>query len=356
MAYFLSVLAIFKNESCICQEWVEHYLSEGVEHFYLIDNGSTDNYQKILKPYIQDKIVDLKIDPRPHMQIDHYNSYLDQIKKESQWIMVVDFDEFIYSRLNFKTIADYLKILPDTISQVYVQWKIFGSNLHINHPESVIDAFTMRTKYDHVKTNCMYNKDKILTKTIVRTKNLIKFNIHCSLVDKNTSEITSDGKPITYTPPNNNAVFQNIDEEILQQSALHCNHYPIQSFNWFKKIKMTRGSASSIRNDKVRTLDYFNSFNSHANQIPDLELRTKRYNFKVYYGNDFYLDVTRHVIKHFYAVDNKQLNISPEIQFNQYFGDPTPGVPKYLIIRQNGQLKVYPEHDHGKIVLDNLTL
>lgn len=41
----LSVLAIFKNETMIIEEWMNHYLNEGVEHFYLIDNGSSDDYE-----------------------------------------------------------------------------------------------------------------------------------------------------------------------------------------------------------------------------------------------------------------------------------------------------------------------
>ena len=36
--YLLSVLCMFKNESTIIKEWFEHYISEGIDHFYLIDN------------------------------------------------------------------------------------------------------------------------------------------------------------------------------------------------------------------------------------------------------------------------------------------------------------------------------
>lgn len=41
--YFLSLLAIFKNEETSLSLWIEHYCWMGVDHFYLIDNGSTDN-------------------------------------------------------------------------------------------------------------------------------------------------------------------------------------------------------------------------------------------------------------------------------------------------------------------------
>ena len=32
------IVAIFKNESHILEEWIQHYIKEGVQHFYLINN------------------------------------------------------------------------------------------------------------------------------------------------------------------------------------------------------------------------------------------------------------------------------------------------------------------------------
>ena len=58
--YKISVLVMFKNESMIIKEWFEHYLNEGVEHFYLIDNGSTDDYYEKIKIY--DKYIIVKTD------------------------------------------------------------------------------------------------------------------------------------------------------------------------------------------------------------------------------------------------------------------------------------------------------
>ena len=55
--YFLSVLSIFKNEIMNLKVWIEHYLWQGVDHFYLIDNGSTDNPLHILQEYINKGIV-----------------------------------------------------------------------------------------------------------------------------------------------------------------------------------------------------------------------------------------------------------------------------------------------------------
>lgn len=350
MKYYLSIIAIFKNEKPILEEWIEHYLSEGVDHFYLIDNDSTDNYQIITDRYVKNNLVEINLDSRPHMQEAHYNTYyLEKVKKESDWVMIVDLDEFIYGRKQAKTIKDYLKTLADNVAQVYVPWKLFGSNGHLIQPNNCVDAFTMRTKYDHVKTNGMCDSEKILTKTIVRTHSLTKITIHYSVVNKKDKvEIISNGQLV------NSSQFQPITEEILQQSMLHCNHYPIQSFEWFRQIKMSRGSASSVKNDKVRTIDYYNSFDAHSNQIVDDELFIKRNKLKIYYGlgPDHYLDVTHIVHQHFMNASGDRIIIDDDIIFNHYFTDPSPFMVKYLIIRQNHKLVIYPENKHGQIIIN----
>ena len=59
--YLLSVLCMFKNESTIIKEWIQHYISEGIDHFYLIDNGSTDDYNSQIKDYTN--LITLVVDP-----------------------------------------------------------------------------------------------------------------------------------------------------------------------------------------------------------------------------------------------------------------------------------------------------
>lgn len=348
MKHYLSIVSIFKNESDILQEWLEHYLLEGVDHFYLIDNGSTDQYQSILAPYQKDKLVDLTIDTRPHMQEAHYNGYyLDTIKQDSEWVMIVDLDEFIYSRHQYKTITSYLKSLSPDIAQIYVPWKLYGSSGYIEPPPGCIDHFLLRTQYNHVKTNGMCDTEKILVKTISRGHYLTKMCIHCSIVTG--KEITSDGQPIA--GGNGPKFFQVINEQVLRDSHLHCNHYPIQSFEWFRKIKMTRGSANTAVNDKVRTFTYYNSFDNHSAHWPDDELSIKRHQLKVYYGVGRYTDVTRVVYQHFMDKSGGKIVIQPSVGFNHHFGDPAPGSEKYLIVSQQKQLTIYPENNHGTITI-----
>ena len=56
---------------------------------------------------------------------------------------------------------------------------------------------------------------------------------------------------------------------------LHLNHYAIQSLNFFKAVKMTRGSANTKLFDKVRDLKYFKQYDNPATTI-DTELKELR--------------------------------------------------------------------------------
>src|SRR4029077_12293973 len=57
--YNFSICAIFKNEAAYFREWLEYNLLIGVDHFYLYNNGSTDESASILEPYIQKGVVTL---------------------------------------------------------------------------------------------------------------------------------------------------------------------------------------------------------------------------------------------------------------------------------------------------------
>src|SRR5207248_10986601 len=53
----LAICAIFKNEAPYLREWIEFHRLVGVSHFYLYRNGSTDDWEPVLRPYIGDGIA-----------------------------------------------------------------------------------------------------------------------------------------------------------------------------------------------------------------------------------------------------------------------------------------------------------
>ena len=293
--YKLVVVAIFKNEAVAIKEWLHHYIRQGVEHFYMIDNGSTDNWESQVDGYP----VTIYSDKEKHKQSNHYNNYyLEEIKRNSEWVMIVDLDEFMYARNEFDTIPEYLDNVDDNVGQIRIRWKMFGSNGHIQQPDSIIKGFTKRKLYNGTISNNSVqqtNNPETITdhvKSICRTINLEQMHIH---THKHNGK--EDISPYHET------------EESLLNAPLHLNHYAIQSFNWFKNIKMTRGSATTSKFDDIRTNNYFLNYDykdivdnelkllTNNIQYPKINIKIPKIINKVFLNDDNTLFINEHIIK-----------------------------------------------------------
>ena len=260
----LCIVAIFKNEGHALKEWLDHYLQEGVDHFFLVDNGSNDGYD--IQDYINKGVVEVWMNPKKHAQIELMNHYL-QKAKQYKWVLVVDLDEFMYARNGYKTIKEYLRTVNKDVEQIKVPWKMFGSSGHKKQPNSIIQGFTRRRKYSK-KFDMLHNPEFIEVKSIVRGKSLIRLDVHVHQVHDSPSwrgTISNKDGTISFA-------FETINEKILETSCLHLNHYRIQSWEFFKNVKMTRGSNG--RNSKVRDKNYFKL--QDTNDLVDTELKRKR--------------------------------------------------------------------------------
>ena len=125
--FFLSACALFKNEAKYLKEWLEYHLLIGVDHFYLYNLDSSDQFMKALAPYIERDIVTLVywhdyIGELPSeetfkwalgMQIPAYENALHlRAKKETEWLVFLDVDEFLVSTAP-RSIIETLKKYAD---------------------------------------------------------------------------------------------------------------------------------------------------------------------------------------------------------------------------------------------------
>jgi len=263
----ICIVSVFKNESHALKEWVDHYIREGVDTFLLTDNGSTDNYKPIIEPYIQSGHVILNVNPKKYAQTEHLNYFLNDAKK-FDWVIVVDLDEFMYSRRGFTTMKDYLKTLSPDVHKIYIPWKLFGSSGFKKQPTSIIQSFIHRRKYPTTACHTCYD---ILVgkKSIIRGNHLNHLELHNSITEKSYT-ITPDNADIYIED-----FFQECTEKLLKNSFLHLNHYRIQSWEWFKSNKMNRSDAHTRKNNNIRDKKYFNFFD-YKDKI-DTELKNKKY-------------------------------------------------------------------------------
>jgi len=235
--YYLSVLAIFKNETMNLKVWLDHYIWQGVEHFYLIDNGSSDNPIEILQEYIDKGFVTYVYGDIKHRQQQYYKDVFNtfSLKEKTVWLAVCDLDEFF-----FGTKKRLSKVLQthENYNMVLSNWLMFGSDGLIEHPADIRKAILHRVEEIH-----------ILTKYIFKTESI----------------------------PNSDSIWihrlENVDDTytIIDNEQIHLNHYPIQSLEFFQKVKMTRGAADVPWSENVRDMNYFNAYDQN-NTYKDLLL------------------------------------------------------------------------------------
>lgn len=240
----LVVCAVFKNESHILSEWIQHYLIRGIDHIYLINDNSTDNFLPIIEAFagkvtlFHNDIVTGNLGRQDQL----YEKYFRPILSQTEWMAILDLDEFLYS----PTGHDIYSIVShhSDASQIKVDWLMFGSSGHIYQPISVVAGFTERAAF--TGTGDFYS-----FKCIFKAKDLLSFGLHISNVSGPTIHLAySDGVP----------------------SPLVINHYIIQSRDFFMKVKAVRGDCDNYYDHMKLKRDqaYFDHHNN--NQITDTRL------------------------------------------------------------------------------------
>lgn len=135
--YKLSLCLCIKNEVANIFDFIKHYIKQGVDHFYIINNNSDDNLEEIIENSSYNFLITLIKDDRC-IDIDNaysmtngligvynYNLY-EIIKRETEWAIVVDIDEFMYGKNGFN-IKSFLENVDDDVGCIYVIWNIMTS-------------------------------------------------------------------------------------------------------------------------------------------------------------------------------------------------------------------------------------
>lgn len=154
--YGLTITTLTKNSASYIREWIEYHLLVGVDHFFILDNESTDDVYSVLLPYIEKRLVTY-VPWKDSTYIDaQFHSVLNTQQKgmayalslygcKSNWTALIDDDEFLLPKRN-KTLKQILKDYTP-YGGLAIGWAWFGSNGHIKKPHTlVLEAFTKRRK------------------------------------------------------------------------------------------------------------------------------------------------------------------------------------------------------------------
>lgn len=155
--YKVSVCAIFKNEAKYLKEWLEYHKIVGVEHFFMYNNNSEDDYLNVLTPYIKDGTVTLIDWQKNQAQMEAYEDCIEKYALSTEWLGFLDIDEFVVPKKD-NDVYSFLKNFSNRPA-VMIYWKVFGTSGKIIRDERipVTEDFTVCwNKYVNIG-KCFFN-------------------------------------------------------------------------------------------------------------------------------------------------------------------------------------------------------
>lgn len=222
-----SIVSIFKNESRYLKEWIEYHKLIGATKFYLYNNNSTDDYLAVLKPYIENNLVEIINMPGIARQMNAYNDCINKYRNTTKFLAILDIDEFIYSENK-----DFLSLLNSFFSKykkaggLAINWMIYGSS---NKEKKENDLVLNRFKY-HAQDNFEKNKH---IKTIVNPRRVLGFqNPHYACYHEGYKAYDINGKIIS----------EALNNDFSSLKTIRINHYFTKSKEEFL-IMRNRGYA-----------------------------------------------------------------------------------------------------------------
>ena len=236
--YDLAVVAIFKNEGKYLREWLDYHLLAGVEHFYLYNNESSDDYSEVLAPYVEKNLVTLINFPGKVMQIPAYIDALERFRFFCRYMAFIDLDEFIFPKSD-RGIAEVIdEILSgDAKAQALgISWHIFGSNGQkaADYSVGVLERFTRRAP------------DKWENFMQLESKNALRIgNMYVKLIANPRSLKVMQGPHVGVHFGENYTV--NEYGEKITDYKITLNHYLLKSWEEYS-IKQARGYACDTSN------------------------------------------------------------------------------------------------------------
>ncbi len=259
-AYNLALCAIFQDDAPYLKEWIEFHKLQGVEHFYLYNNNSQDEYMSVLQPYIDTEEVTLVQWPFRYPYGDHAGwiriqtaAYMDCIlgvQDTVQWLAVIDTDEFLFCPDGTK-LPQFLKEY-ESYPGLAVNWIKFGTSGVWDTPPGylLIELLTRSSEFA--------DPDNFFVKTIVQPKYVENcISPHFFLYKEGASAVNSNKKPMTHKrkTQSRKTLFDKI----------RINHYWTREEKFFMERKIASRQKRRSFHTTQKLLNHAESCNARVN-------------------------------------------------------------------------------------------
>jgi hypothetical protein len=248
-----------KDEPYIA-EFVRYYLSQGVDHIYVVDDDSDAHLYDTIHTNPCVTIVKHKINNWKHQFVGCSRLYK-SIRNQYDWIINVDVDEYITTKKNGRnTIRQELETTFKDCMCVKVPWVMMSINNQQKNPPSLLETNVYRWNHDnkHVarikekKFMCRY--DEIEVKCIFKPAYFNDIYMHHPLLP--TASTVKIVESIRNTNSDLSCYYNNLREADIRDGYLLCYHYRIVSVaHCIEKIKTNLHYKKYTLNDLL-SMDY----------------------------------------------------------------------------------------------------
>lgn len=221
-----------------------------MEHFYLYDNDSRDDYQSIIGPFLAEDEVTLHPWPGSGVLLKAYEHCLEQYRDEARWIAYIDDDEFLFPAQRGGTLREILTDY-EGYAGLAACWLLFGSNGHrIRPPGLVTRNYRRRADWVDRHVKCIVNPVKVSAPAVAA------HSFHCLpgevIVDENRRPMAG---PFAEQP---------------SAEVLCMNHYVIKSH---QEIVQRRTRLQADGAHTIHSISKWEWFDSHYNAVEDLRIQ-----------------------------------------------------------------------------------
>ncbi|MDE1995171.1 MAG: glycosyltransferase family 92 protein [Rhizobiaceae bacterium] len=149
----VAIAACVKDEAGYIEEWVRFHRAVGVRHFYIYDNGSTDETCAVLRGLLDaealtiipwaGRMLDAATGTPLNGQVITFAHAILNFGGAYRWMAFIDVDEFLLPKQG-RTIEQALEAIGD-FPNVSLPWHMFGTSGHKTRPAGPLTLnYTMR--------------------------------------------------------------------------------------------------------------------------------------------------------------------------------------------------------------------
>jgi hypothetical protein len=266
-----TLITTMKNEGPFILEWTAYHRLIGFDRLMVFANDCSDGSDRLLEAldaaglieYFDNSEVTAGMPLDPQNRAYRWAFAMPEVRN-SDWVLVLDADEFLNIHAGSGRLDDLLPLLPDNTDAVGANWCVFGHGGITDFADRpVIEQFTraapkdLPVSFNHYGIKTLFRPEKVHRIGVHRPF----FRGHYKRPESPLLWLNGSGRNVTghYRTKRWSATPRTVGYDLVQ-----VNHYMIRASEVFL-MKRRRGTANSVDTDRIN-FAYFDQFNSNHEQ------------------------------------------------------------------------------------------